>query len=86
MAIQMKKARKILVSERAIMARINRKLAGKEVLKKARGDRQAASVGDYFTVVTKGLGRTSINLEKFAAELGVLQPFETLGAEQKGGK
>ena len=68
------------------MARINRKLTGKEVLKKARGDRQSASVGDYFTVVMKGLGRTSINLEKFAAELGVLRSYEALAAEQKGRK
>lgn len=69
------------VSERALMARINRKLdEDGEKLKKARQSEQA-ELGNYYvvsenqnTVTAHGID----DLEAWARDLGVLKPFETL--------
>lgn len=69
------------VSERALLARINRKLAAKgerDRMHKA-PDRWANSIGRYFIGQTGGvISRQHCDIEKVARELGVMQPFEKL--------
>jgi hypothetical protein len=73
---------KVPVTERALMARINRKLShDDEVLKKCRPDSQwYHDLGDYYGV---DLRRNAVvyqhrGLEEFGRELGVLRDFEEL--------
>jgi hypothetical protein len=80
----MAKRTKAPVSKAALMARINRKLSRtNQRLKAARGDRQRLDLGDYYVInvnrnwiVSKG-----IDLEEYARELDVLQPWEALTSE-----
>lgn len=70
-----KKLHKMPVSLKAVMARINRKLAADdEQLRAVRGS------GNYFIVNTKinSVTRYNVDLEKLARELGVLKEWETL--------
>lgn len=72
---------KVPVTPRALIQRINRRLAtDNEVLKAARGARMQQEVGDYYIVdlSRNAVTRTSANPEKLARELGVLKDWETL--------
>ena len=74
---------KVTVSERAILARINRKLAkDNEVVKKARTMRTQNDMGDFYRL---DLHRNcvighDVDLADLAAEIGVLRPWEQVVA------
>jgi len=76
------KVTKVSVSERALLGRINRRLAkDEEVLKKCRPDsRWYHDLGAYYGVGvrTNSICYQHIDLEEFGRELGVLRPFEAL--------
>jgi hypothetical protein len=73
---------KIKITERALLARINRKLAKDEsTLRKARENSHwLSTTGDYYEVDwrTNAITRTNVGLEKYAKDLGVLKPYEVL--------
>jgi hypothetical protein len=67
------------VSMRALIARINRKLADKgEVLKAARSERAASSVGLFFIVRGNRIASEQVDPEVLARKLGVLSTWEHL--------
>ena len=70
------------VTERALMARINRKLAHEgQILKKCRADtRSYQDLGDFYLVniYQNAVYGQHINLEGLGQELGVLQDWEEL--------
>lgn len=69
------------ISERALIARINRKLAHDgEKLRKSRGMQAYTNLGDYYTVdiKTNTLRRWFIDIEEFGREVGVMHRNETL--------
>lgn len=72
------------VSIRAVIQRINRKLAavGKK-LKRCRSERSRKSLGDYF-VINDAMGvivERFIDLETFGREVGALSDYEAVDAE-----
>lgn len=78
--------RKVPISERAVIARINRKLKpeGRQ-LKTKRGNWRSDISGPYYLldierniVVAGGSAHTRIDLEQFARKSGVLQEWEVL--------
>jgi hypothetical protein len=73
------------VTEKAVMARINRKLSHQgEVLRKLRGERWFTSLGEYFVVDSRSNAviDTHVVLEALAREIGVLNDFE--GIQEAG--
>jgi hypothetical protein len=70
------------VTERALVARINRKLAhqGKALRHSAPNSRQAHDLGAYFAIdVNRNVVTASwIDLEKWGNGLGCLKPWESL--------
>jgi hypothetical protein len=67
------------VSMRALIARINRKLAAEgEVLKAARSERAASSVGLFFIVRGNRIASERVDPEALARKLGVLSAWEHL--------
>jgi hypothetical protein len=77
--------RKAAISERALFARVNRKLAKEfQSIRRCRADTRAwPSLGDLFLVDFRDnavLGH-DIDLEGFARELGVMEPWEELAAD-----
>ena len=68
------------VSERALLARINRHLAPAAVLKKAKGARARAELGDFYLLdLRRNVPcRPRVKLEAYGRELGVLAPYERL--------
>jgi hypothetical protein len=76
--------KKIPVSERALVARINRKLAQQgEKVCKSRTAWNYVSVGDYYVIdvnrnVTAGV---AVDPESLAKELGVLKRYESLAED-----
>ena len=65
------------VSMRALIARINRKLAADgEVLKAARSERAASSVGLFFIVRGNRIASEQVDPEALARKLGVLSEWE----------
>lgn len=78
----MARATKVPVSERAVLARINRKLAKSgEQIRKCRADSGPhATLGDYYCVNTKGnfVVYGDAELDRIGRLLGVLRPFEEL--------
>jgi len=76
-----KHPRKAAVSERAILARINRKLASdKEAIRKSRSAQMRASVGQFYRIdlMRNFISGQDIDLTRFAKELGVLRPWEEI--------
>ena len=70
-------ATKVPVSTRALLQRVNRRLAGDgEVLKIARTAKVAAAVGQFFIVRGNRVAREHVDPEALARELGVLADFE----------
>jgi hypothetical protein len=82
----MAKREKVLVSERAILARINRKLAkDQEVLRKCRRDnRSYHQLGDYYRIDVRcnGVVEMDVPLETIAKDLEVLKPWEEIAFEE----
>jgi hypothetical protein len=72
---------RIKITERALLLRINRALKPDgQQLRVARTQQTESSVGRYFIVDLKrsAIKTQHVNLEKFARELGALQPWEEL--------
>lgn len=76
------KAPKVSVSARAVLARVNRKLAAEgSVLKRCRqSSRNYDDLGDYYMVNlnSDGIFKVQCELEEEARELGVLGEWEVL--------
>lgn len=78
------KPRKVPVTERALIQRINRKLVKEhELLRTARlrpDGNQETDLGRFFVVDTfhNRVARTNVDIEEQGRELGVLQPWEVL--------
>ena len=75
------KAMKVPVTERSVVARVNRRLASDgEQLKPARSERVRAQVGDWYVlnVKAKGVVREDVSLEVIARELGALRDWEVM--------
>lgn len=69
------------VTEKAVMARINRKLSHQgEVLRKLRGERWFTSLGQYFVVDSRSntVMDTHVGLEALAREIEVLSDCEEI--------
>jgi hypothetical protein len=67
------------VSMRALIARINRRLRDDgEVLKAARSERVASSIGLFFIVRRNKLAIQHVDPEKLGRELGVLSEWESV--------
>ncbi len=69
------------VTLRAVVQRINRKLAGgDEKLRKNRGQRDWGDLGDYYIINTNRnfLVAGHVDPEAYARELGVLKPWESM--------
>jgi len=75
----MTKRQKVLVTMRAVIQRINRKLKpDSEKLKMTRGERMRQEVGDYYVIDFKQnwITHKHVSPEQKARDLGVLQPWE----------
>jgi hypothetical protein len=74
---------RIQVSKAALLARINRKLAGQGERLYASRARDRADVGDYYTVSLSrnAIVRPDVNLLDYARELGVLREYERAAGE-----
>lgn len=74
--------KKIPISERALLARMNRKMASDEIqVKKSRiGSSVHQELGDYYSIDLKRnvVDSKHIDLEALARQLGVLAAFEEL--------
>lgn len=71
----------MLVTQSAVISRINRKLAHEgEALKKSRSMRMYLEVGDFYILNINGnyIVRHHMDVEDLARELGVLYPFEEI--------
>jgi hypothetical protein len=79
-----KQKNKVPVSERALVARINRKLREHgemgELLRKNASQRWWSDLGDYYVVDIRGnyIVNRHVDLESFAKECGCLKPWEAL--------
>lgn len=74
------------VTMRALLQRINRKLAPDEIVKAARTEAQKEMVGSFYRVDLGSSPAPSVNekhidLEKLGRKLGVLQPWERIADE-----
>jgi hypothetical protein len=70
-----------VVSERALMARVNRSLADSyEMVKKARGTYARQQLGEFYLLDfnRNAIMRQNLDLEDFAREIKVLLPYEKL--------
>lgn len=75
------KSSKVKVSDRALLARINRLLDKQgDKLLKSRSERSRLDLGDYYIIDASHNVITSknIDLEKIGRELKVLKPYEEL--------
>jgi hypothetical protein len=77
---QAKPAVKVPVSERALIARINRKLAAKDREKQFHrsyeGSRAFAALGRYYIAAGDVVIDYALNIEQVARDLKVLAPYE----------
>ena len=79
------RTRRIPVSQRAIMQRINRRLEGFEKLKKNRSQQWHADLGVYY-IVDENLNvlvDKHVDLEKLARKLGAIKAWETISEPEK---
>jgi hypothetical protein len=77
------KAVHLQISKRALIVRINRRLASRDmVLKVARGARMHLDVGHYYVLNVRrnAIVRSRVSLEQLAQELDALQPWEDIAA------
>jgi hypothetical protein len=73
--------RKVPVTERAIVQRLNRRLAHDyESIKTPRGERNLQSLGRFYLLNTyqNWIMKTHIDPESFARDLGVMAPWEVV--------
>jgi len=85
----MEAKRRVPVSERAILDRLNRRLLGdRMVMKICRRGPWLAELGRFYIVCTDTgeLQNTQIDLRKFAECLGVLHSWEFIADERGGAK
>ena len=78
--MQGQEQRKVPVTIRALIQRINRKLSQQpnpQRLMAARG-RAQDTLGHYYTVGAAGVVNVNVDLEQFGRELGVLEQWEEL--------
>ena len=71
--------RKVAVTERALIQRINRALRKRdEVLKRTRGTHALRDLGDYYVVDVRrnAVVAADVNPEAYGRELDVLAPYE----------
>jgi hypothetical protein len=76
--------RKVPVTERALLQRINRKLAAdNEVLKRTRGEKMKREFGDYYhlDLMRNCILGSSVDLEKWGREMKVMAEWEALAKE-----
>ena len=82
-----KKPQKLKVSERALFARINRKINDDDLmLRRCRENtRDYHELGDYYTVNWRinGIWEKDIDLEKFGREVGALKDYEELADSEE---
>jgi hypothetical protein len=73
-----KRIRKVVVTERAILARVNRKLADDETVRKSRTARMRLAVGEFYQLDLKRncIVGHDLDLAELAKKLGVLKPWE----------
>jgi hypothetical protein len=74
----------VLVSPRALVARINRRLADDhKVMRTARSARAQLDLGYHYTVDTRtnGVVDVGINIEEYGLYLGLLKDFERVEIE-----
>jgi hypothetical protein len=88
MEANVKRAAKAKVSERAIIARINRALAPQDMkLKTSRGSRMKLDVGDYYVINTRINGIVQpfkfMSLPDIAHEIGVLADWEEIDYSER---
>ncbi|HTQ03027.1 MAG TPA: hypothetical protein VMI54_04195 [Polyangiaceae bacterium] len=72
---------KVPVTKRALIQRINRKIADDgEVLKATRGERSRQELGDFYILDPNhnAIVNKHVDPEALGRELGVLKPYETL--------
>ena len=73
---------KMKITERALLQRLNRKLAGEDlIVKKTRAGRFAQELGEYFLLDfnhNRIVGK-DVDLAAIGRERGVLQPWEIVG-------
>lgn len=70
-----------MVSERALMARVNRSLADSHgMVKKARGEYARRELGEFYLLDfnRNAILRQDLDLEDYAREIKVLLPYEKL--------
>jgi len=83
-----KKPQKLKVSERALFARINRKVHDNDLkICRCRPDRRGYNdLGDYYTVDWRinGIMHTHLDLEDYGREVGVLKDYEELATQEEG--
>lgn len=75
-----KKLKKVPVGQRAIIQRINRKLPKFQQLRKLRGTRWLADLGEFYIIDhnRNTIVDAHVNLEKLARKLDALSPSEAL--------
>ena len=70
-------AKKLKVTMRSVIQRINRRLAvNGEVLRAARSERARADHGDYFIVTERGIYPSHVDPEDLARQMRVLKDWE----------
>jgi hypothetical protein len=80
----MEQARKVPVTERALVQRINRKLGKYQVLRKARG-RAATELGWHIVDTHRGVIDCKLNVAALAKKLGVMNSFEIMAPRVNNG-
>lgn len=75
-----KQLAKVPVTARALLQRVNRKLAPSQQILKAAMGRERDSLGDYYVVDIKssGVRESGVDLAALARRLGVMREWETL--------
>jgi hypothetical protein len=78
--VMTKSGSKVGITSRALIQRINRKLAPDEVLKTARTERVRLEFGDYYVIDVgiNGIIEKDVDLESLGHRLGVLRAWEEL--------
>lgn len=74
-----KESRTVPITIRALLQRINRKLAREQRrLKVSRGREELRHFGQYYVLDGYGVERGRVNVENLGRELGVLKPWQHL--------
>ena len=79
------KKQRVPVTVRALIQRINRKLALQdESLRKARTENVRLTVGDYYIVdvMRNCIAHREVDIEEQGRQLGALKPWETVALEE----